>query len=400
MDPGSGVGGSGVGLGALQADVPGDSAAARRWTFTGDVGAGGGGGGGGRQDSVKIDWGVECEDTAPQVEVTMSQERPRTAPESTCSEADTDTTTSTAAALRLCVSESDACLMRTPSIEEAMGRVVIPRQADPARPVTPKRSRSWRALFSLKKGAAADNEESSGSEAGNARDGGGSTGRPDALGSCDGEMTPKRANAGGGRLALLFKKAAEGGVDDGAGEEGAGGGAGGGDEDTDSDGSPTKLTLKQRILGMTKKIKQEREQREKEEQKLQKPPPEPEDEDVMNLSQETLDHIENAKRTTGILADDWWVPHWEIGLLVATCYFVISVTLNDVYQNYWSTSLHLPLDCIFSVAFCIDVFIRCCMKHQNVCIFLTDFVVLCPASSSHPAHTNHHHDTHTAKSNV
>eukprot|EP00754_Rhynchopus_humris_P022171 Rhum_TRINITY_DN14774_c10_g5::Rhum_TRINITY_DN14774_c10_g5_i3::g.116312::m.116312 len=228
--PGGGSVGGGSGLGALQAD---DSAAARRWTFTGD-GGGGGGAGGGRQDSVKIDWGVEREDTAPQLEVTMSQERPRTAPDTTCSEADTDTTTSTAAALRLCVSESDGALMRTPSIEEAMGRVVIPRQADPARPITPKRSRSWRALFSLKKTTAADNEESSGSEVGNARDGGGSPG----IGSCDGEVTPKRG--GGGRLALLFKKAAEGSVDDGAGEDGvggSGGGGGGGDEDSDSDGS-------------------------------------------------------------------------------------------------------------------------------------------------------------------
>ena len=92
---------------------------------------------------------------------------------------------------------------------------------------------------------------------------------------------------------------------------------------------------------------------------------EQEEDDFMNITAETQEHIDEAKKFKGILADDWWIPFWECLLLVGTLYFEVSVTTNDVFFN-WRPELHLPFDAFFSIIFSMDVLLRCVMHDNTV----------------------------------
>eukprot|EP01062_Namystynia_karyoxenos_P065900 TRINITY_DN59952_c0_g1_i1.p1 TRINITY_DN59952_c0_g1~~TRINITY_DN59952_c0_g1_i1.p1 ORF type:complete len:1033 (+),score=216.74 TRINITY_DN59952_c0_g1_i1:134-3232(+) len=72
---------------------------------------------------------------------------------------------------------------------------------------------------------------------------------------------------------------------------------------------------------------------------------------------EARDHIRRAMMSTKLLADDPWVPLWEVLLLAGTLYFEVSVTLNDVMHN-WTWENSSALDGVFSMVFLVDILVR------------------------------------------
>ena len=92
---------------------------------------------------------------------------------------------------------------------------------------------------------------------------------------------------------------------------------------------------------------------------------EEEDFRILKQTAETKKRINEAKETSGILADDAWVPVWESFLLCATLYFEVIVTLNDIYGN-WIPEVNIPLDLIGCGLFCVDTVVRVFMARSDV----------------------------------
>eukprot|EP01062_Namystynia_karyoxenos_P009353 TRINITY_DN1330_c3_g1_i1.p1 TRINITY_DN1330_c3_g1~~TRINITY_DN1330_c3_g1_i1.p1 ORF type:complete len:933 (+),score=262.85 TRINITY_DN1330_c3_g1_i1:205-3003(+) len=79
---------------------------------------------------------------------------------------------------------------------------------------------------------------------------------------------------------------------------------------------------------------------------------------------ETQQHISMARKSKRILADDAWVPAWELVLLAATLYFEVTVTLNDVY-NHWSWERHGAPDVLFTLCLLGDIAVRFNMAYYT-----------------------------------